>query len=118
VVSFRELFERRLAAASRLLALERELTTTLTDEEQAEYDAIFDPMLNRLSFDDFEGMPKESTSQLEAMPASCTVPSLANQLLWARARLGVCVGTCSCVCARCVYLRARARHTRWGADLT
>jgi hypothetical protein len=117
-MSFSELWARRAAAARQLLGLERQLGTELDEEEQAEYDSIFDPVLNRLSFDDLEGMPNQSTSPPEATLAGCTVPSLANQLIWARARLRVCAPTCSCVCARCAYLHSRARHACWGADPT
>jgi hypothetical protein len=116
MVSFSELWARRAAAARQLLGLERQIESDLDEDEQAEYDDIFGIPRNRFVFDDFEGMPNQSTSPPEATLAGCTVPSLANQLIWARARLRACAPGCSCSCARCAYLCSRARHARWGAD--
>jgi hypothetical protein len=92
------------------------MATELNAEEQAEYDSIFDPLLNRLSFVDFEGTSNQSTSAAKAMPESCMTPSVAHQLVWSRARLGTCARGCACLCDRCAYLRSRAWHARWGAD--
>ncbi len=114
--SFSDLWARRAAAARQLLWFERQLESDLDDEEQAEYDDIFGTQLNRLSFDDLEGTPNESTSAPEATPASCMGPILARQVLWSRARLGACARGCACVCDRCAYLRSRAWHARYGAD--
>jgi hypothetical protein len=108
MVSFSELWARRAAAARQLLWFEQQLATELDEDDQAEYDQMFDPLLNRLSFDDLEGTPNQSTLTREAMPASLMGPTVARQLPWSRARLGACARGCTCVCDRCAWLRERA----------
>jgi hypothetical protein len=71
-----------------------------------------------LLFDLPSRMAQQSTSGWQRPLPPVLVPSVTNQTLWGRARLRDCAPGCGCVCARCAWIRARARHARWGADPT
>ncbi len=116
--SWLELWQQRNYISGQLERADRDLALYVDDEERHEIEDLTSTHGKRFLFDELGRTPNVSTSDAEAPSRSSLVPSLANQERWARARLRACTPGCACACARCAWMRARARHARWGADPT
>jgi hypothetical protein len=97
MTSWYQLWQKREAAARRLLSLDRELAATPEPGDQLAVHDLGDPLCKRLLFDDSSRVTQQTSFSLEGASARYLRPNLANELVWACGRLRPCAPTCDCV---------------------